>query len=190
SGSAGRDPAASLCARARRGCGFPARGRFRCGDRGSDGRQGMGRSLRRSEGSVWSHLVHRHRAEGSTGDAMKQKGKRSSASVRKARPATRRTPRTRKPAIAPVPAQARGATPYLMVNDAARALEFYRTAFDAVEVVRLTAPEGRVAHAEIRIGDSTIFVSDEWPGVGVSSPQSLGGSPVVIHLEVEDVDAV
>jgi len=121
---------------------------------------------------------------------MKQKGKRSSASVRKARPATRRTPRTRKPAIAPVPAQARVATPYLMVNDAARALEFYRTAFDAVEVVRLTAPEGRVAHAEIRIGDSTIFVSDEWPGVGVSSPQSLGGSPVVIHLEVEDVDAV
>ncbi len=82
------------------------------------------------------------------------------------------------------------ATPYLSIKGAARAIEFYEKAFGAVEVVRLTAADGRVAHCEIKIGAASILIADEWEGVGVSSPASLGGTPVIIHLDVADVDAI
>ena len=80
-------------------------------------------------------------------------------------------------------------TPYLCVKDAARALEFYKKAFGATELMRMADPSGRIGHAEIKIGDSIIMLADEFPEMGFRSPQSLGGSPVVIHLYVEDVDA-
>jgi PhnB protein len=81
------------------------------------------------------------------------------------------------------------ATAYLCVRDAAAAIEFYARAFGAVELYRLTDPGGRIGHAELRIGQSTIMLSDEFPDYGALSPQAIGGSPVKIHLQVDDVDA-
>jgi PhnB protein len=81
-------------------------------------------------------------------------------------------------------------TPYLTIKDAARGIEFYKQAFGATEVMRLAEPSGKIGHAEIRIGDGIIMISDEYPEMDVRSPQTVGGSPVAIHLYVDDVDAV
>jgi PhnB protein len=81
-------------------------------------------------------------------------------------------------------------TPYLCIKGAARALEFYKKAFDATELIRLAQPDGRIGHSEIRVGDSVIMLSDEFPEIGARSPETVGGSPVTIHLYVEDVDTV
>jgi PhnB protein len=81
-------------------------------------------------------------------------------------------------------------TPYLCIKGAASALEFYKKAFDATELMRLAQPDGRIGHSEIRVGDSVIMLSDEFPEIGARSPQAIGGSPVTIHLYVEDVDTV
>jgi PhnB protein len=82
------------------------------------------------------------------------------------------------------------ATPYLIVDDAARALEFYRKAFGAAERMRFAAPGGKIGHAEITIGDSAIMLADEHPEMGYRGPRAIGGSPVSIHLYVENVDEV
>ncbi len=92
-------------------------------------------------------------------------------------------------AIRPIPEGYHTVTPYLIVHDAARALEFYRQAFGATELMRLTGPNGKIGHAEIRIGDSPIMLADEHPAMGAISPQTLGGAAVSILLYVEDVDA-
>jgi PhnB protein len=89
-----------------------------------------------------------------------------------------------------IPDDYRGATPYLCCKDAAKAIEFYVNAFGATEKMRLAERDGRIGHAEIQIGEAAIMLSDEYPQMGVRSPQSLGGSPVAIHLYVEDVDAM
>jgi len=81
-------------------------------------------------------------------------------------------------------------TPYLNIKGAAKAIEFYEKAFDAKEIMRLSAPDGTVAHAEIEIGDSIFMLAEENPQWGNLSPLSLGGSPVTLCLYVEDVDAV
>ncbi len=81
-------------------------------------------------------------------------------------------------------------TPYLYIKDAASAIEFYKQAFAATELMRLAEPDGKIGHAEIMIGDSHIMLSDEFPDMGYRGPQSLGGSTVGIHLYVEDVDAL
>jgi PhnB protein len=91
-------------------------------------------------------------------------------------------------AIKPVPDGYHTATPYLIMKDAAKAIEFYREAFGAEELMRLADPGGKVRHAEIKIGDSPIMLADEVPEMGYKSPQSLGGTPVSIMLYVEDVD--
>lgn len=80
------------------------------------------------------------------------------------------------------------ATAYLIVKDAARAIEFYKKAFGATEMVRMADPSGKVGHAEIKIGNSPIMLADEFPEMGIRSPESFGGSPVSIVLYVEDVD--
>ncbi|MBV8866082.1 MAG: VOC family protein [Acidobacteriaceae bacterium] len=87
-----------------------------------------------------------------------------------------------------VPEGYHSATPYLVVGDAARAIDFYKKAFGATELVRMGGPEGKIGHAEIKIGDSMIMLSDEL--MGNRSPQTLGGSPVSIFLYVDDVDSV
>ena len=80
-------------------------------------------------------------------------------------------------------------TPYLTVTDGARTIDFYKRAFGAEELLRLDGQDGKIIHAEIKIGDSIIMLCDEMPGWG-RSPQSLGGTPVNIHLFVKDVDEV
>lgn len=92
--------------------------------------------------------------------------------------------------VKPIPEGYHTATPYLIVNGAASAIDFYKKAFGATELMRMPGPGGRIAHAEIKIGDSPIMLADEAPETPYRSPQSLGGSPVSILLYVEDVDAV
>ncbi len=79
--------------------------------------------------------------------------------------------------------------PYLIVKGAARALDFYRQVFGAVEVMRMPGPNDLVMHSEIRINGSTVMLADEMPGMEFKSPLSMGGSPVGLILYVEDVDA-
>ena len=81
-------------------------------------------------------------------------------------------------------------TPFLTVKDARAVVEFYKKAFGATELFRMAGPDGKIGHAEIKIGDSPIMLADEVPAMGHRSPHSLGGSPVSILLYVEDVDAV
>jgi len=89
-----------------------------------------------------------------------------------------------------IPEEYSGATPYLCVTDAAKALEFYQRAFGAREVMRMPMPDGKIAHAEIRIGAAPIMLADEHPEMNFRSPRSLGGSPVNIVVYVNDVDAL
>lgn len=91
--------------------------------------------------------------------------------------------------VKPIPEGFHTATPYLSVRDAVAALAFYEKAFGAREIMRLTHPSGKIAHAEFIIGNSPFMITDEFPEWGNRSPQSLGGSSVVIALYVEDVDA-
>jgi len=79
-------------------------------------------------------------------------------------------------------------TPYLVVRDAGRAIDFYCRAFGAVELLRLTEPAGRIGHCELRIGGSTLMLADEYPDFGAVSPVALGGTPVKLHLRVENAD--
>jgi len=88
-----------------------------------------------------------------------------------------------------IPEGYRSVTPYLIVQGAARAIDFYKAAFDAKERMRVNQADGRIGHAEITVGDSMIMLADEFPEHGIRGPRSLGGSPVTIHLYVEDVDA-
>jgi PhnB protein len=80
-------------------------------------------------------------------------------------------------------------TPYLICKGASDAIEFYKKAFGAVEAVRMAGPDGRVGHAELKIGDSHIMLADEHPDMGIYSPQHYGGSPVSVLLYVENTDA-
>ena len=92
--------------------------------------------------------------------------------------------------VKPIPDGYHTVTPYLIVNDGGRALDFYQRAFGAKEQMRMPQPDGRIGHAEIQIGDSRIMLADEFPEMDARSPKSIGGSPVSIMLYVEDVDAV
>ena len=80
-------------------------------------------------------------------------------------------------------------TPYLIFDGAGGAIEFYKRALGASEVLRLDDPSGRIHHAEIKIGDSCIMLADEHPELQALSPKTIGGSPVSLHVYVEDVDA-
>jgi PhnB protein len=110
---------------------------------------------------------------------------KSKAERAKAAPA-----KSRAVAVKPVPDGYHTVTPYLIVNGAAKALDFYRRAFGAREQMRMPGPDGKVMHAEIQIGDSKVMLADEFPQMGARSPQSIGGTPVGICLYVAKVDAV
>jgi PhnB protein len=79
--------------------------------------------------------------------------------------------------------------PYLRVKDAARAIEFYKRAFGAVEKFRLTEPGGRIGHCELLFGSTTLMLSEEYPELGFLGPQSIGGTSISIHLHLENADA-
>jgi len=91
--------------------------------------------------------------------------------------------------VKPIPEGYHSVTPYLIFSGASDAIAFYKKALGAEEVTRMDGPGGRIHHAEIRIGDSHIMLADEHPEIGAVSPKTIGGSPVSIHLYVEDVDA-
>ncbi len=81
--------------------------------------------------------------------------------------------------------------PYLCITDAAKAIDFYKQAFGAVEIMaRITDATGRIGHAEIKVGDSVLYIADEHPEYGFRSPQSLGGAHVQFAVNVPDVDAM
>lgn len=92
-------------------------------------------------------------------------------------------------AVKPIPGGYHSVTPYLILSGASDAIAFYKKALGAQEVMRLADPGGKVHHAEIRIGDSRIMLADEHLEIQALSPKTIGGSPVSIHLYVEDVDA-
>lgn len=92
--------------------------------------------------------------------------------------------------VKPIPEGHEHATPYLIIRGAAKAIDFYKKAFGAVELARYEDGKGRIGHAEIKIGNSLIMLADEHPEMGYKSPDSLGGSPVMIHIYIQDVDSV
>ncbi|HLW78017.1 MAG TPA: VOC family protein, partial [Terriglobia bacterium] len=91
--------------------------------------------------------------------------------------------------VRPVPEGHHSVAPYLCIKGAAQAIDFYQRVFNAKQLSRLNMPDGRIGHAEIQIGDSRIMLSDEFPDYGNLSPQTLGGTPVNLHLYVADPDA-
>ena len=91
--------------------------------------------------------------------------------------------------VDPIPKGYHTVTPYLIVRDADKALEFYHKAFGAEELFRMQHPSGKITHAEMKIGDSLIMLTEEMPGMHCKSPESLGGSPVFMYLYVNDVDS-
>jgi PhnB protein len=91
--------------------------------------------------------------------------------------------------VKPIPDGMHTVTPHLIVKGAGEALEFYKTALGAEEVLRMPGPDGRVMHAEFKIGDSLVFMCEEYPDMGCKSPLALGGSPVTLNLAVADCDA-
>ena len=93
-------------------------------------------------------------------------------------------------AVQPIPAGYPQVIPYLSVEGAASAIEFYKSVFGATEIVRMLAPDGKVGHAEIKIGESVIMLADPFPEMGNKTPAALGGTPVTVMVYVEAVDAV
>jgi PhnB protein len=94
------------------------------------------------------------------------------------------------PNVDPIPTNYPEVSPYLCVNGAAKAIEFYVDVFGATERMRLPAPDGKIGHAELQLGKALIMLSDEYPEMGIRSPQSIGGTPVTLSVYVADVDAV
>jgi PhnB protein len=93
-------------------------------------------------------------------------------------------------ATQPIPEGYHTVTPYLAVEDATEAIEYYTKAFDAKERVRMETPDGKVGHAELEIGDSLVMLSDPFPQASTKPPNELGGTSVSVFMYVEDVDAV
>lgn len=93
-------------------------------------------------------------------------------------------------AVNPIPDGYHSVTPYLIVDDAAKAIDFYKQAFGATELFRMDAPGGKIGHAEIKIGNSPLMLADEMPEMGYRSAKAIGSTPVSLMIYVEDVDSV
>ena len=93
------------------------------------------------------------------------------------------------PDVNPIPEGYPRVTPYLHVSGAEAAIEFYKRVLGAEERMRMPAPEGKIGHAELTIGDAVIMLADEFPEMNVRGPKSVGGTPVTLHVYVDDVDA-
>ncbi len=91
--------------------------------------------------------------------------------------------------VEPIPNDYPVITPYLHVDGAADAIDFYTRVFGATERMRMAAPDGKIGHAELTIGNSLIMLSDEYPEMDAAGPKTVGGTPVTIHVYVADVDA-
>lgn len=91
--------------------------------------------------------------------------------------------------VKPIPDQYPRVMPYLIVDGAAAAIDFYTSVFGATERMRMPGPDGRLGHAELEMGDSVIMLADENPEMGIHGPKKIGGTPVTLHVYVEDSDA-
>ena len=94
------------------------------------------------------------------------------------------------PDVKPIPEGYPRVTPYLHVSGAAAAIEFFSSVLGAQERMRMPAPGGKIGHAEVEIGESIIMLADEFPDMDVRGPKAIGGTPVTLHVYVDDVDAV
>jgi PhnB protein len=92
--------------------------------------------------------------------------------------------------VKPIPEGYPRVTPYLHVSGGAAAIDFYKDILDAEERMRMPSAEGKLGHAELQIGESIVMLADEFPDMGALGPKSIGGTPVTLHVYVEDVDAV
>jgi PhnB protein len=92
--------------------------------------------------------------------------------------------------VKPIPDDYPQVSPYLCVDDAGAALDFYTKVLGAKERMRMAEPDGKIGHAELQLGDSVIMLADEYPDIGIRSPKAIGGSPVTLSVYVEDVDTV
>jgi len=126
------------------------------------------------------------RAKSRTKAKTKVKAKLKSHSKVKAKAKTRTKAKAR---VLPIPAGYNSVIPYMTIQNAARAIEYYKSVFGAKEVMRLSH-DGVIAHAEIKIGDSKIMIGDESLAMGARGPEAFGGSPVTIHLYIKNVDEV
>ncbi|MFD7834683.1 VOC family protein [Streptomyces sp. NPDC059761] len=93
-------------------------------------------------------------------------------------------------AVNPIPEGYPRVTPYLCADGAAAAIDFYVSVLGATERMRMPAPGGRIGHAELQLGNSVIMLADEYPDIDFRSPKAIGGTPVTLHVYVDDVDAV
>ena len=91
--------------------------------------------------------------------------------------------------VNPIPDEYPRVMPYLIVDGAAAAIDFYTSVFGATERMRMPGPNGRIGHAELQIGDSVIMLADENPEMAIHGPKTIGGTPVTLHVYVEDSDA-
>jgi len=92
------------------------------------------------------------------------------------------------PAVKPIPDGFHTITPHIVVKGAAKAIDFYKAAFGAEELGRHAMPDGTIMHAQLKIGDTMLMLNDEFPAMGAKGPQSIGGTPVTLHLYVQDAD--
>ena len=92
--------------------------------------------------------------------------------------------------VKPIPDDYPAVTPYLIVDDAQKTIEFYSSVLGATERMRLAGPDDTIGHAELQIGDSVIMLADEFPDMDALGPRSVGGTPVTLHVYVEDADEV
>jgi len=92
--------------------------------------------------------------------------------------------------VNPIPDGYPRVTPYLIVNGAAAAIDFYKSVLGATERMRMAGPDGKLGHAELKIGDSVIMLADEHPEMNARGPKAVGGTPVFLHVYVEDADSV
>src|SRR6185369_14853224 len=92
-------------------------------------------------------------------------------------------------AVKAIPDGYEGITPYLICRNAEAAMEFYKNAFGAVELFRMGGGDGKVGHAEMKIGNAIFMLADEFPDMGAQSPETIGGTPVSLYIYVEDVDS-
>lgn len=92
--------------------------------------------------------------------------------------------------VKPIPEGYHNITPYLIVDNAAKAIEFYTQVFGAKEEMRVAKPDGKIGHAELKLGSSRIMLADEHPEMNARSPKTYGGSPVLMHVYIENVDEV
>ncbi|GAA4698587.1 VOC family protein [Phytohabitans rumicis] len=92
--------------------------------------------------------------------------------------------------VKPIPDNYPQVVPYLCIDGASTAIDYYRTVFGATERMRMSEPDGRLGHAELEIGTAVVMLSDEFPDLGIRGPKSIGGTPVTISLYIENVDDV